>query len=54
MNNKKDQTQVHSELLNEINKQLDHISAIEQRDQENVPKKESFWRKFIGIFSRKK
>jgi hypothetical protein len=47
MNNETNQSKVHEEVLVDINKQLNRISEIEQREQECVPKKEPRWKNFV-------
>lgn len=54
MKNDNNQSKVHEEVLGDINKQLDHIMEIEQREQEHAPKEKSCWQRFIRKFSRKK
>lgn len=53
MNNKNNQSKGHEEVLNDINKQLNRISEIGQREQENIPKKESRWQSFVKKILRK-
>lgn len=54
MNNKTNQSKVHEEILIDINKQLNRISEIEQREQDREPKKESQWKNFVKkIFGKK-
>lgn len=47
MNNKTNQSKVHEEMLIDINKQLNRIYEIEQREQECEPKKKSRWKNFV-------
>ena len=47
MNNKTNQSKAHEEVLIDINKQLNRINEIEQREQERESKKESRWKNFV-------
>jgi hypothetical protein len=47
MNNKTNQSKAHEDVLIDINKQLNRISEIEQREQECEPKKKSRWKNFV-------
>ena len=47
MKNEINQSKVHEDVLIDINKQLNRISEIEQREQECEPKKESRLKKYV-------
>lgn len=53
MNNENHHVKVHRDVLNEINEQVNRISAIEAETDTGAVMPELKWRKFINKFLRK-
>ena len=54
MNNENNPKKVHNDVLNEINEQINRISALESETNNCHEKPESRWRKIINKITRKK
>ena len=54
MNNENHHAKVHSDVLNEINEQVNRISTLETETDTGVVMPESKWHKFINKFLQKK